>query len=153
MAEVKKIMVAVDDSEFSHYALQWALNNLHLFGSDVSLVLFHAQPLAVFNSAATMGVTSPGLIETILHKQKQVSEEILARAKGICAKKNVIVETLSEIGDPKDAICDATEKLQIDLLITGSHGYGMLKRAFLGSVSNYCVQYAKCPVLVTRKPS
>jgi len=40
----------------------------------------------------------------------------------------VIVETLSEIGDPKDAICDATEKLQIDLLITGSHGYGMLKR-------------------------
>jgi nucleotide-binding universal stress UspA family protein len=57
MAEVKKIMVAVDDSEFSHYALQWALNNLHLFGSDVSLVLFHAQPVAVFNSAATMGVT------------------------------------------------------------------------------------------------
>lgn len=33
--------------------------------------------------------TAPGLIETILHQQKQVSEEILARAKGICAKKNV----------------------------------------------------------------
>lgn len=153
MAEVKKIMVAVDDSEFSHYALQWALSNLHLYGSDVSLVVFHAQPLAVFNSAATMGVTSPELIETLLNQQRQVSEAILARAKEMCAEKNVIVETVSEIGDPKDAICDAIEKLQIDLLIIGSHGYGMLKRAFLGSVSNYCVHYAKCPVLVTKKPS
>jgi len=153
MAEVKKIMVAVDDSEYSHYALQWALSNLHLYGSDVSLVVFHAQPLAVFNGAATMGVTSPELIETIVNQQRQVSEAILARAKEMCAQKNVIVETVSEIGDPKDAICDAIEKLQIDLLIIGSHGYGMIKRAFLGSVSNYCVHYAKCPVLVTKKPS
>jgi len=150
---VKKIMVAVDDSEFSHYALQWALNNLHLYGSAVSLVIFHAQPVVAFNTGAPMGITTPGLIETILVQQKQVSQAILSRAKEMCAQKNVIVETVSEIGDPKDAICDAVEKFKIDLLITGNHGYGMLKRAFLGSVSNYCVQHAKCPVLVTKKPS
>jgi len=33
-----------------------------------------------------------------------------------------------EIGDPKEAICDAVEKMNVDLLIIGSHGYGMVKR-------------------------
>ncbi|GLJ11121.1 hypothetical protein SUGI_0143650 [Cryptomeria japonica] len=153
MAEVKKIMVAVDESEFSHYALEWALNNLQLYGKDVSLVVLHAQPFIAINSAATMGVTPPELIEVLLNQQKQVSEALLARAKEICAQKNVNVETMVEIGDPKDAICDAAEKMQIDLLVLGNHGYGMVKRALLGSVSSYCVHHAKCPVLVVRKPS
>eukprot|EP01018_Ginkgo_biloba_P017547 Gb_37410 [translate_table: standard] len=32
------------------------------------------------------------------------------------------------LGDAKDVICETVEKLQADLLITGSHGYGAIKR-------------------------
>ncbi|KAH9305416.1 hypothetical protein KI387_009820, partial [Taxus chinensis] len=60
----------------------------------------------------------------------------------------VTVETMAEVGDPKDTVCDAVEKMQIDLLVVGNHGYGMVKRTLLGSVSSYCVNHAKCPVLV-----
>eukprot|EP01018_Ginkgo_biloba_P026997 Gb_05096 [translate_table: standard] len=157
MAEVKKVMVAVDESENSHHALEWVLNNMQLClpgdGRDVSLVVFNVQPYLTFISAATMGVTPPELIESLVNQQKKVSEALLARAKELCAQKNVIAETVMEMGDPKEAICDAVDKLQVDLLVIGSHGYGMLKRALLGSVSNYCVHHAKCPVLVVRKPS
>nr|DAD31815.1 TPA_asm: hypothetical protein HUJ06_010666 [Nelumbo nucifera] len=64
----------------------------------------------------------------------------------------VTAETISVIGDPKEAICEAVEKFNISLLILGSHGRGVIKRAVLGSVSNYCVHTAKCPVLVVKKP-
>ncbi|OEL36594.1 hypothetical protein BAE44_0002388, partial [Dichanthelium oligosanthes] len=46
---------------------------------------------------------------------------------------------LVESGDPRDVICDAADKLGVDLLVMGSHGYGFIQRAFLGSVSNHCV--------------
>eukprot|EP01018_Ginkgo_biloba_P029616 Gb_01438 [translate_table: standard] len=59
---------------------------------------------------------------------------------------------MMEIGDPKESICQAIDKMQVDLLVLGSHGYGMVKRALLGSVCNYCVQHARCVVLVVRKP-
>ncbi|KAL6969869.1 hypothetical protein U1Q18_029584, partial [Sarracenia purpurea var. burkii] len=62
-------------------------------------------------------------------------------------------ETITEIGNPKDAICEAVEKLQIELLILGSYSKGALKRTILGSVSSYCTHNAKCPVLVVKKPA
>jgi nucleotide-binding universal stress UspA family protein len=31
-------------------------------------------------------------------------------------------------GDPKDAICEASEELHADLLVVGSRGLGMVKR-------------------------
>uniref|UniRef100_A0A0D6QSJ2 UspA domain-containing protein n=1 Tax=Araucaria cunninghamii TaxID=56994 RepID=A0A0D6QSJ2_ARACU len=156
MADVKKIMVAVDESECSHYALEWTLNNLYLYRKDdsiPSLVVLHVQPFVTISGAGTMGVTPPELVEVLVNQQKQFSEALLARAKDICTQKNVTVDTMAEMGDPKDTICDVVEKKKIDLLVVGSHGYGMVKRALMGSVSGYCVNHAKCPVLVVRKPS
>lgn len=38
------------------------------------------------------------------------------------------METQMEYGDPRDMICLSTEKLNVDLLVMGSHGYGLFKR-------------------------
>ncbi|KAJ0018505.1 hypothetical protein Pint_09513 [Pistacia integerrima] len=32
----------------------------------------------------------------------------------------------------------------------GSHGYGFIKRALLGSVSDYCAKHVKCPVVIVK---
>nr|GEV71824.1 reverse transcriptase domain-containing protein [Tanacetum cinerariifolium] len=58
---------------------------------------------------------------------------------------------MTEIGDPKELICDAVEKSNVQLLVLGSHSRGAITRVFLGSVSNHCVQNVKCPVLVTSR--
>lgn len=44
------------------------------------------------------------------------------------------------------------ESEKTDVLIVGNRGMGALKRAFLGSVSDYCVQHASCPVIVVKRP-
>ncbi|MBA0814886.1 hypothetical protein Gohar_020685 [Gossypium harknessii] len=148
----KKVMVAIDESECSHWALQWALENLGHTISASQLFIFNAQPLPNFAylSASTYGAppTAVDLINTVQENQKKLALALLEKAKGICANRGVDAETMTEVGDPKEKICEAVEKLNIELLILGSHGRGAIQRAFLGSVSNHCVHNAKCPVLV-----
>lgn len=40
-------------------------------------------------------------------------------------------------GDPKDAICEAAEKLHADLLVVGSRGLGMIKRYLINYSSAF----------------
>ena len=37
-------------------------------------------------------------------------------------------ETMLVYGDPREAICDVVVKLQPNMLVMGSHGYGVIKR-------------------------
>ncbi|XP_077243917.1 universal stress protein A-like protein isoform X3 [Tasmannia lanceolata] len=148
----KKVMLTIDESEFSLYALEWVLNNLRESISPPShLVIYNVQPL--YNLGYVYAASlAPELIQSIQVYQKKISLALLERAKEICVKAGVTPELITEVGEPKEAICEAVEKLKINLLILGSRGQGALQRVFLGSVSNYCVHNAKCPVLVVKKP-
>lgn len=53
-------------------------------------------------------------------------------------------------GDPGEAIVEAAASEQVDLIVVGSHGRGGVGRLLLGSVSDYVVRRAPCPVLVVR---
>ncbi|KAI3932711.1 hypothetical protein MKW98_012682 [Papaver atlanticum] len=84
---------------------------------------------------------------------KEVADCVIEKAKRVCKDlQNVKVETMIESGDAREVICDAVEKIGADVLVMGTHGYGMIKRAFLGSVSTHCAQNVKCPVLIVKKP-
>ncbi|XP_076912037.1 universal stress protein A-like protein [Bidens hawaiensis] len=149
----KKIMVAIDESEYSRYALEWALQNLHASIANNQLLVFTVQPISDYSylHASAYGATPPELIRNIQENQKKVALNLLEQAKELCKKYGVTAETITEVGDPKDLICEAVEKSKVRLLVLGSHSRGALKRAFLGSVSNHCVQNVKCPVLVVKK--
>jgi len=51
-------------------------------------------------------------------------------------------------GDPAKALLEYTRQNQMDLIVTGSHGFGFLTRLWLGSVSQRLVRGARCSVLV-----
>ena len=52
-SEKKKVMVAIDESECSRYALQWTLDNLSQTIHISQLVLFTVQPISDFTYAYT----------------------------------------------------------------------------------------------------
>ncbi|PKI33237.1 hypothetical protein CRG98_046373 [Punica granatum] len=154
-------MVAIDESEYSHYALMWALDNLKESLSKAPLVIFMAQPptqgtysfAASLSSARMYTVSStPDFVDSVKENQRKFASALLAKAKEICASRGILAETFTEEGDPRSAICDAVKKLNVTLLVMGERGLGRIKRAFLGSVSNYCINNANCPVLVVKKP-
>ncbi|KAK3442746.1 hypothetical protein EUGRSUZ_B03010 [Eucalyptus grandis] len=148
----RKVMVAIDESECSHHALVWALDNLKDSLVNSPLVVFMAQPPSQQNLsfAANLGLARM-YCPVSAEQHRKLTLALLEKAKEICAARGVSAETITEVGDPKVAICDAVEKNNVTLLILGDHGLGRIKQAILGSVSNYCVQYAKCPVLVVKK--
>lgn len=149
----KKIMVAIDESECSRYALQWVLDNLSEMLQSSQLIVFTAIPIDFSGVyAGSYGSVPLDLITAIQDKQKKFAAALLEKAKELCAQYGVDAEAISVMGNPKEAICDAVQKYNCRLLLVGSHGRGAIQRAFLGSVSNYCLHNAKCPVLVVRQP-
>ncbi|KAH1039264.1 hypothetical protein J1N35_041007 [Gossypium stocksii] len=96
----------------------------------------------------------PSLVEESVKKaQQQIAKALLTRASDMCKDKmNIEVETLVFEGDPKEKICRGAQEMHVDLLVVGSRNLGKFKRAFLGSVSDYCAQHANCPVLIVKSP-
>jgi nucleotide-binding universal stress UspA family protein len=55
------------------------------------------------------------------------------------------------VGDPADAIIQAAEKEDADLIVMGTHGRTGLTRLLMGSVAEAVVRKAKCPVLTIKQ--
>ncbi|KAJ0087960.1 hypothetical protein Patl1_32833 [Pistacia atlantica] len=158
-----KVMVGIDDSEESFYALKWSLDNLYCIagitpeasqdGSDgckLTLVhvqhpfqhfVFPARPVGAKLLAAFYATSS--VVESVRKAQEENSAALLSRALQMCKDKLVKAETLILNGDPKDMICQAAEQMHIDLLLKNLFP---ICRAFLGSVSDYCAHHAICPM-------
>ncbi|GAV86123.1 Usp domain-containing protein, partial [Cephalotus follicularis] len=172
MKEVKKkVMVAIDESDGSFYALKWAIDHLGCILRDSNeaspeagiLYLIHVQqPFHQFAFVAGPGAGAAGiyapssLVESVRKAQEENTAVLLSRALQLC-KENmgnplIKAEGIIQHGDPKDMICQAAEEMHIDLLVVGSRGLGKLKRAFLGSVSDHCAHHAKCPILIVKPP-
>ncbi|OIW07094.1 hypothetical protein TanjilG_02728 [Lupinus angustifolius] len=149
----RRIVVAIDEGDESMYALSWCLKNIVFENSKDTLILLYVKPPApLFPSfdAPEFVITAEAMAKIEKYSQ-EVADRVLETATRLC--NNIPnVEMKVGQGDPRDVICEMTQKLGADMLVMGSHGYGTIKRAFLGSVSNYCAQNAKCPVLIVKKP-
>ncbi|XP_010938295.2 universal stress protein A-like protein [Elaeis guineensis] len=155
----RRIVVAVDESDESIYALRWCLGNLlHHAGEETTvrntLILLYAKPLPSVHSL----LDGPGylfsdeVIASMDKYSKVLADSIIQRAKNICLDySNIKVEAKVSAGDARDVICETVQKLGAELLVMGSHGYGFIKRTLLGSVSDYCARNAKCPVLIVKR--
>ncbi|XP_022726679.1 uncharacterized protein LOC111282717 isoform X2 [Durio zibethinus] len=135
----KKVMVAIDERDCSYHALIWTLKHLKESITKSPFVIFAAQPLP--NSkyhifAAQLGFArmyclesaTPDWIDFVKEQNRKVSLGLLEKAKGICTSHGVKVETVTEVGDPKEAICNAVENYKINLLVVGDQADGILQR-------------------------
>ncbi|ESR43217.1 hypothetical protein CICLE_v10012833mg [Citrus x clementina] len=151
-----KVMVAIDESAESVNALKWALDNLYGIvgftpeaggGGGILTIVHVQQPFQRFVLPA-LSTSS----ESVRKSQEENSAALLSRALQMCKDKMVKAESLVLEGDPKDMICQSAEQMHIDLLVVGSRGLGKIKRAFLGSVSDYCAHHAVCPIIIVKPP-
>ena len=61
-------------------------------------------------------------------------------------KSGIQVIATSIEGPPAAKIIEMTKKSSFDLILMGTRGLGSFASALLGSVSNYVVHHAPCPV-------
>ncbi|XP_061364121.1 universal stress protein PHOS34-like isoform X2 [Gastrolobium bilobum] len=151
----KRVMVlAIDEHEHSNYALEWTLDHFFTpFGSNApfNLVIVNAKP----SPPVAVSMAGPGseIFPAVEMQLKQIADQITEKAKQVCASKlvrDVLVEVVE--GDARNVLCDAVERHHASVLVLGSHGYGVIKRAVLGSVSDHCAHHAHCSVMIVKKP-
>ena len=136
----RRIVVGVDGSPSSMTALRWAILQAELTGCEVEAVIAWRLPsrygfAAVTDRATDFEGDARKVLADALNEVSSVEPDVVIRSS--------VVE-----GHPAEVLVRAARGA--DMLVVGSRGHGGFTEAVLGSVSQYCVHHAPCPVLVIR---
>ena len=135
----RHVLVPTDFSTSAALALDLAAP---LVGPDGKITLLHVLELNLPYPARVVDID--------LDKRAQ---SVLDRAAAAVTTK-ARTATALRTGSPGTQILEALdEDRSIDLVAMGSHGLTGIKRALVGSVAEKTVRYARCPVLVARRPA
>jgi nucleotide-binding universal stress UspA family protein len=136
----KRIVVGVDGSLPSERAVRWALEQAELTGARVDAV--HAWQVPVGDGWVRTG----DVVDVLTKAGEQVVADAVAAATD--EHPGAVVVTRVVEGLPAAVLLDAAEGA--DLLVLGCHGQGGFTGALLDSVTQRCVQHARCPVVIVR---
>lgn len=140
MADIKRILVPVDGSETADRAVDKAIEMTKAYGAEL-----HILYVANINQLAINACLSDAILEAV----NKAGNEILEKAADK-VPENINVVTTAETGSPSVTITDFADEIKADLIVIGSRGLGLVKGVLLGSVSQYVVEHAPCPVLVVK---
>ena len=149
MSKIKKIMVAYDGSPHSKTALDWAMQIGVDNGAEL-LVIKVFEPIVetyegVYYSDATIAEEYNQMMKT----DQQKMEDLKVLCKGAC-KIKVQVELLK--GHVVETLLMYAQKNEVDLIVAGTKGHGILNEILVGSVTGSLVSLSKVPVLVVKEP-
>ncbi len=83
-----------------------------------------------------------------LAAMREQGEGAVGKVVDLAHQHGVPAQGMLVDGVPGQAIVDTAAALGADLIVVGSHGASGLERVLLGSVSDFVVRHARCPVLV-----
>jgi nucleotide-binding universal stress UspA family protein len=135
----KKIVVGVDGSEASKDALRWAVGQAEATGAALEAVMTWEIPAAAYAVPMSTGYDYGP-------QSKQELDEIIQEIRGEFPHIDVSGAVMEGLAG--QVLLSVAE--DADLLVVGSRGHGEVVGMLLGSVSEYCVTHATCPVVVVR---
>ena len=145
-----KILLAIDDSDFSEHALRAVIGQARPEDSEV--LIFTVVDLLPVVAGSEFWVTVPDLGEFRKTELKK-SRELVAKAAERLRAAGLKATTQIEEGEPKNRILDVAAEWKADLIVIGSHGRKGFDRFLLGSVSEAVARHAHCSVQIVRGPS
>ena len=139
----RRVLVAVDRSEQSRWALKLACELA--LSLKAELVLLHVVDCpCTFAShfAAAASAAAP------VSPQTQEGAELLHEVAA-CVPPALSPLKVLRHGDADREIVAAAAEWEADLIVIGTHGRGRVSKFFflLGSVAEYVLRYAECPVI------
>lgn len=158
--EFSKILVAIDGSETSMKAAEYAINLSKVQNQQIRQE--ESEPeldgLTVIDLTklpdSFLGTTSGYYgVRELEEKRKEAQQwldkvKMSAREQNVRNFESVIIEDISsKVGH---AIVNYAESKNIDLIVIGTRGRSGLKKLLLGSVASDVITYAHCPVMVVR---
>ena len=131
-------------------------------GSNV--LNYNPAGLNIYFIAGVNGAGKTTLIAKLAYKFKNEGKKVLIAAGDtfraaaeeqldIWSKRAGADIVRRDKADPASVVYEAIQKAKnenYDIIVMGSRGLGKIKSIFMGSVSQYVLKYAHCPVLIVR---
>jgi len=158
--EIKRILYATDLSENAKHAFTYAAIIASRFDAKIT----------VLNVLETIPSNTEWQIVEYLgedrwkevqkNKKQEHIESIKKRLNNFCEEMFssltscpfLVDEILVKEGVPVDEILKTVDSKNCDMVVMGTHGYGMLADALIGSNARRVVRRCKKPVMVIRLP-
>ncbi|KAI8926862.1 hypothetical protein BC831DRAFT_425255 [Entophlyctis helioformis] len=149
-APVRAIVVGLDDSPHSEAALRWSLNNVVNADTDnvhLVYVVPHDTYMAEMSAMTSMTITS---LEPPSHAPHAPHESLTPSPSTTTTRAIKTTLCLVKGADAKENLVLYAKEHHADIVVVGSRGRGVLTRMVMGSVSDYVMRNAPCPVIVVR---
>jgi nucleotide-binding universal stress UspA family protein len=163
------IVIALDASEQAEHAINWYIQRVHRPGNKLVFVHCIELPEMKINEQATAASTggpgprprslhmSPGVLAGMWKEEEAKVKQLEEKMKTLLKEKGLSGVLRTATGKPGEVICKIAEEENAVMIVTGTRGMGKVRRTILGSVSDFLVHHASCPVVVcrtrSRKPS
>ena len=134
----RKILVAVDGSEYAEQAINQAVSLGQVCSSEIFV-------LSVAELQAEYLADAPALFERLQREAGKTAETAKARIDQ-AGLSSVALTMTNEY--PAHAILEVAKDKEIDLIVMGTRGRSRMKRLILGSVAQQVVGQAPCPVMI-----
>jgi len=155
MVRLKRILFPTDLSSASEGAREYALALAEQFDADLHLLhVLHdwVERLPEFG----MGLSVPDYAEQGPVRRRTLEESAIRQLTALTPSRwqdgHHVTIAVKE-GQPFVEIINYAREHEIDLIVIGTHGRGVLAHALLGSVAERVVRKAPCPVLTVRPRS
>jgi nucleotide-binding universal stress UspA family protein len=144
-------LVAVDGSENSYRALDFALDLAEKFSVAVTIINVSESPAMGAVPLEPTTVSGDSMV-IFAHDLQKFHEEILnkAVAHAKTVKPNLVVSSKLREGDPALEIVAAAKEEGVDVVVVGHRGQGRMREIFLGNISEKVAHLAPCPVVIVR---
>ena len=147
-----RVGIAVDGSRSGAAAVRYALRHRELFGRRLTISLIHVVPEYDLKGMPSRGgyvlpEFSPMEVKVL---QDDAFEGAVNPARKLFKDKvDIRVNEVRLVGNAGREL-SAYAKKKLDVLVLGSHGYGALKGAVLGSVAARVAAHSSVPLLFVR---
>jgi nucleotide-binding universal stress UspA family protein len=145
----EKILVGVDGSESSIYALEFAAHIADREKAELKIISA-AEPLPPF--AAEVRGFAPIYKTQYQNEIHKTLEETQKRQENRLSEKYSELQFSSEVRDGRPAHIIREASKDSDLIVIGHRGHGGIVSWLLGSVAKQIVESCTVPVLVVKNP-
>ena len=131
------VVVGADGSPASVEALKWALHYASVINAEVRVATGYTYPFTIF--------LAPTYTEADYEQDAAEALLVTLEHASLDAPEVPMTTTVMEV-KPGRLLTEMSRGAQA--LVVGAHGQGEFPGMHLGSVANYCVHHAECPVVV-----
>jgi nucleotide-binding universal stress UspA family protein len=143
--KLKKVLVPTDFSDSARHAFSYGVSFAKEYRAE--LVLLHVVENLTVGYASDL---FPVPMAEVFQEISGYAKTELAKLAEEARQKGVAVSELVVQGKPSAEIIRHAAENDVDMIVLGTHGKGMLDQALFGSTTERVVRRAPCPVLTVR---